>query len=44
LQEVGRLLADWIETKQLEEEKAQVMDAEAAKTDKTCWFKPHLAN
>ncbi|KAI9882030.1 MAG: hypothetical protein M1823_006233, partial [Watsoniomyces obsoletus] len=36
---VDKLLASWSETKQLEEEKAQVMDAEAAKTDRTGWFK-----
>jgi superfamily II DNA helicase RecQ len=37
--EMDRLLAGWSETKLLEEEKAQIMDAEAAKTDKTGWFK-----
>jgi superfamily II DNA helicase RecQ len=42
-------LARWEETRKIEEEKMQVMDAEAAKTDKTGWFKrtgwlEHLAN
>ena len=42
-------LGRWEETKKMEEEKAQVMEAEAAKTDKTGWFKrtgwlEHLAN
>lgn len=32
-------LARWEEAKKREEEKAQVMDAEAAKTNKTGWFK-----
>lgn len=32
-------LAGWEVTRQAHEEKAQVMDAEAAKTDKTGWFK-----
>jgi hypothetical protein len=42
-------LAQWEETRKMKEEKAQVMDAEAAKTNKTGWFKrtgwlEHLAN
>ncbi|PVH90514.1 hypothetical protein DM02DRAFT_734545 [Periconia macrospinosa] len=36
--EVDRLLVSWRETKRVEEEKAQIMDAEAAKQDKTGWF------
>ncbi|KAF1934999.1 hypothetical protein EJ02DRAFT_428835 [Clathrospora elynae] len=46
---VGKQLADWKATQQIHNEEAQVMDAEAAKTDKTGWFKrtgwlEHLAN
>ena len=37
--EVDRLLTKWKETKKSQEEKAQTMDAEAANTDKTDWFK-----
>ncbi|RYP28637.1 hypothetical protein DL767_007119 [Monosporascus sp. MG133] len=42
-------LARWEEAKKTEEEKAQIMDAEVAKTDKTGWFKrtgwlEHFAN
>lgn len=37
--EVDRLLTNWKETKKSQEEKAQTMDVEAAKTDKTGWFK-----
>jgi hypothetical protein len=36
---VGTRLAEWEVTTRAYEEQAQVMDAEAAKTDKTGWFK-----
>ncbi|KAF1934619.1 hypothetical protein EJ02DRAFT_516885 [Clathrospora elynae] len=36
---VSMQLAGWKATQQIHNEKAQVMDAEAAKTDKTGWFK-----
>jgi len=32
-------LAEWVVTKQAHEEKAQVIDTQVAKTDKTGWFK-----
>jgi hypothetical protein len=46
---VRRRLAEWKATKQIHDKRAQIMDAEAAKTDKTGWFKrtgwlEHLAN
>jgi len=36
---VKEQLAEWDTTKQAHQEKAQIMDAEVAKTDKTGWFK-----
>ena len=36
---VKERLAEWQLTQHAHEERAQVMDAEAAKTDKTGWFK-----
>jgi len=46
---VKEQLAEWDTTKQAHQEKAQIMDAEVAKTDKTGWFKrtswlEHFAN
>jgi hypothetical protein len=46
---VKEQLAQWDATKQAHKEKAQIMDAEVAKTDKTGWFKrtgwlEHFAN
>jgi superfamily II DNA helicase RecQ len=46
---VRRRLVEWKATKQIHDKRAQIMDAEAAKTDKTGWFKrtgwlEHLAN
>jgi hypothetical protein len=46
---VKERLADWSLTKHRHEEKAQVIDAQVAKTDKTGWFKrtgwlEHFAN
>ena len=46
---VKEQLAEWDATKQVHKEKAQIMDAEVAKTDKTGWFKrtgwlEHFAN
>ena len=38
-EEVDRLIEEWKKTKQVQEEVAQVMDVEAAKTDRTGWFK-----
>lgn len=38
-EEVDRMLEEWKNTQQEHEAEAQVMDAEAAKTDKTGWFK-----
>jgi superfamily II DNA helicase RecQ len=38
-EEVERLLGEWKTTKQGHEAEAQVMEAEAAKTDRTGWFK-----
>jgi hypothetical protein len=46
---VEKQLAEWKATQQMHQEKAQIMDAEVAKTDKTGWFKrtgwlEHFAN
>lgn len=38
-EEIGRLVDEWKGTQKAHEEKAYIMDAQAAKTDRTGWFK-----